>query len=72
LDFGLIAYKELKVTGSLGQKWTAWRRGLTLLGQGQVDTESLVTHVLPLTRWREAFQLFEEKKGLKIVLQPVD
>jgi L-iditol 2-dehydrogenase len=72
LDFGLIAYKELQVTGSLGQKWTAWKRGLTLLSQGKVDTKSLVTHILPLTQWREAFQLFEEKRGLKIVLQPVD
>jgi L-iditol 2-dehydrogenase len=72
LDLSLIAYKELKVTGSLGQKWTAWKRGLTLLSQGQVDTRSLVTHILPLTQWREAFQMFEEKQGLKIVLQPVD
>jgi L-iditol 2-dehydrogenase len=72
VDLSLVAYKELKVTGSLGQKWTAWKRGLTLLSQGKVDTKSLVTHILPLTQWREAFQIFEEKNGLKIVLQPVD
>jgi L-iditol 2-dehydrogenase len=42
------------------------------LGQGQVDTRSLVSHVLPLTEWREAFCLFETKQGLKIVLEPVE
>jgi L-iditol 2-dehydrogenase len=72
LSFDLIAYKELRVTGSLGQRWTSWRRALALLGQGQVDTKVLVSHVLPITEWREAFCLFEERKGLKIVLEPVD
>jgi L-iditol 2-dehydrogenase len=70
LKFDLIAYKELRVTGSLGQRWTSWQRALALMAQGQVDTRSLVSHVLPLTEWREAFRLFEEKEGLKIVLEP--
>lgn len=72
LSFDLIAYKELRVTGSLGQRWTSWQRALSLLGQGQVDTKVLVSHVLPLTEWREAFDLFEAKQGLKVVLEPVD
>ena len=70
LKFDLIAYKELRVTGSLGQRWTSWQRALALMAQGQVDTRSLVSHVLPLTEWCEAFRLFEEKEGLKIVLEP--
>jgi len=72
LSFDLIAYKELRVTGSLGQRWTSWQRALSLLSQGKVDTRSLVSHILPLTEWRQAFHLVEEKKGLKIVLEPVE
>jgi L-iditol 2-dehydrogenase len=72
LSFDLIAYKELHVTGSLGQRWTSWQRSLSLMDQGQVDVKSLVSHVLPLTEWREAFRLFEAKQGLKIVLTPVN
>lgn len=70
LKFDLIAYKELRVTGSLGQRWTSWQRALSLMARGQVDTGSLVSHVLPLTEWREAFRLAEEGQGLKIVLEP--
>jgi L-iditol 2-dehydrogenase len=70
LSFDLIAYKELKVTGSLGQRWSSWQRSLSLLSRNQVDTRSLVSHMLPLTEWRQAFRLFEEKQGLKIVLEP--
>jgi L-iditol 2-dehydrogenase len=71
LSFDTIAYKELRVTGSLGQRWISWQRALALLGQEQVDTEVLVSHTLPLTEWREAVRLFEAKEGLKIVLEPV-
>lgn len=70
LEFDLIAYKELRVTGSLGQRWTSWQRALALMDRGQVDVLSLVSHVLPLSEWQEAFRLFEEKQGLKIVLEP--
>lgn len=70
LSFDQIAYKELRVTGSLGQRWTSWERGLALMGQGQVDTRALVSHILPLSEWQEAFRLFRERQGLKIVLEP--
>jgi L-iditol 2-dehydrogenase len=71
LEFDTIAYKELRVTGSLGQRRASWDRALALLGQGCVDTEALVSRTLPITQWREAFRLFEEREGLKIVLEPV-
>ena len=71
LGFDTIAYKELRVTGSLGQRRTSWDRALALLSQGRVDAECLVSRTLPLTQWREAFRLFEEKEALKIVLEPV-
>jgi L-iditol 2-dehydrogenase len=70
LAFDTIAYRELRVTGSLGQRSSSWRRGLALLGQGLVDTRSLVSHILPLDGWQEAFHLVESRRGLKVVLQP--
>lgn len=70
LPFDTIAYRELRVTGSLGQRSSSWRRGLALLGQGLVDTRSLVSHILPLDSWQEAFRLAESRQGLKIVLEP--
>lgn len=70
LDFDTVAYKELIVRGSLGQRWTAWRIGLKLLERGLVRTEELVSHVLPLSRWKEGFTKTERKEGLKIILKP--
>lgn len=70
IDFALIAYKELQVRGSLGQKWTAWERALALLASGEVVTRPLISHVLPLTEWKHGFELFEARQGMKIVLTP--
>jgi L-iditol 2-dehydrogenase len=72
LDLALVAYKELRVFGSLGQRWTAWERALTLLEDGLVQTRPLVTDVLPLSDWREAFERFEAKDAIKIVLDPTE
>lgn len=70
LDFERICYKEVKVTGSLGSRWTSWERALQMVAQGQVQLKPLVSDILPLAEWKKAFDLFEAKKGLKIVLDP--
>jgi L-iditol 2-dehydrogenase len=72
LDFEKICYKEIKVTGSLGSRWASWELALGLLEGGKVDARALVSHVLPLTDWRRAFEMFERKEGRKLVLEPVD
>jgi L-iditol 2-dehydrogenase len=70
LDFARIAYKELVIRGSLGQRWSAWRRALFLLESGQVNVRTLITHQLPLSEWEHAFEIFERREGLKIMLIP--
>jgi len=70
LDFERICYKEVKVTGSLGSRWTSWERALQMVARGQVQLKPLVSDILPLAEWKKAFDLFEAKKGLKIVLDP--
>jgi L-iditol 2-dehydrogenase len=63
--------KELTVTGSNASVPSAWARALRLMADGMVDTETLVSDVLPVTEWRLAFDKFENRSGLKTVLQPV-
>ncbi|MBW2148836.1 MAG: zinc-binding dehydrogenase [Deltaproteobacteria bacterium] len=70
VDLAQIAYRGLKVRGAAGQKWPAWERALNLVTRGKVDTRPLVSHVMPLSQWEEAFHTFENKKGVKILLEP--
>jgi len=72
IDFEKVAYKEIKLTGSFSQKWTAWELALKLLSQGKIKTKPLVSDILPITRWKEGFKKHEEKTGVKIILIPID
>ena len=71
IDFEQIAYKEAKVPGSLGQNWQNWNLAMKLLKAERIKLLPLVSHVLPLDRWKEGFELFENGAGMKIVLEPI-
>jgi L-iditol 2-dehydrogenase len=69
-DLDQICYKELTVTGSNASVPSAWRRALVLLAEGKVQTRPLISHMFPLSDWRQAFDLFERRSGVKMVLLP--
>ena len=69
-DLEKVALKELQVTGSFAQKWSAWKRALSLMGKNMIDLKSLITEKLPLDCWEQAFSKLNEKKGIKIILDP--
>lgn len=71
-DLDQVCYKELIVSGSNASVPSAWHRAVALLADGLVQTEPLVSGVYPVTEWREAFDAFERRDGLKTVLQPVE
>ena len=58
------------MTGFIAQKRTAWERALKLMARGMVSTKALVTHEMPIAEWKRAFDLFEERRGLKLILRP--
>jgi L-iditol 2-dehydrogenase len=70
LNFERICYKEIKVAGTLGSVWTSWDKAIQLVEQGKVLLEPLVSHKFPLEEWERAFEVFEKKEGLKVIIQP--
>ena len=70
VDFEKVCFKEIRVTGSLGQRRSAWDRALQFMEEGRVQLKPLVSHVLNISEWKKAFEMFENNKGLKIVLTP--
>ena len=70
IDFEKVATKELKVTGVQSQRWTAWDRALKMLAAGKIRLEPLVSSEFSMKDWEKAFQAFESKSGLKIVMYP--
>ena len=69
-DLEQVSFKELQVSGSFATVPSAWRRALALLATGQVQTRPLITATLPTSEWRQAFENFERRDGLKVILTP--
>ncbi len=70
VDIEQVCYKEIKLTGSLGQRWSSWEKAIQLVSQAKVKLNPLISHVLSITEWKKAFQMFEEQKAIKIILIP--
>jgi L-iditol 2-dehydrogenase len=68
VPFDLTLFKQLRLFGSVGYSLSSWERLLRILDQRQIDLKPLISHTLPLSRWREAFDLCEQKKGVKVLL----
>ncbi|NIQ40148.1 MAG: alcohol dehydrogenase catalytic domain-containing protein [Proteobacteria bacterium] len=70
VDYELIAYKELNVTGAISQLRSSWALSLELLERGKVKTLPLITERMSLKEWKSGFEKVRRKDGLKIILKP--
>ena len=70
LDANLVHYKELVITGttacSTDDCWQATR----MVNSGLIDLSDLVSQCFPLRQAVAAFAAAEDRKSLKIVLEP--
>lgn len=71
MNYEQIAYKEIKVTGSLGQCWVNWNLAYKLLQHNQIPLNLLISDIIPLDQWEKGFQKYEKGEGLKILLEPL-
>jgi len=69
-DLEAVNFREIRFSGTLGSRRQSWLMALALQKSGKVKLEPLVSHKLPLSEWREAFDIFESKRGCKVFLLP--
>lgn len=71
VDTYKIIVKELDIKGEISQVPYDWLTAIHLVKTRAVDLKPLVTHVYPLDRWREAFDLAAtSSECLRVALEP--
>lgn len=65
-----IVYRELTLTSGNASTPASWRRALKLIEQRSVDLGTLVSDVVPLARWEQAFAATRAAAGIKFLLDP--
>jgi threonine 3-dehydrogenase len=64
-----IIFKGLTVLGINGRKmFETWYQTQALVVSGRIDLGPIITHVLPLERYEECFELLKDGKAAKIVM----
>ena len=69
IDPNVIHYGEYVLTGSADSTPEDMQRALEIIENGQVDTESLISHLLPLEDLAQGFKMVENTEGLKIMIE---
>ena len=70
LNFDRVAFKQLRVNGSVGYTAATWTRMLKILASGEVRLGDMISHRLPLEKWAAGFTACEDKSALKVLLDP--
>jgi len=70
LNNALMFERELTLRFTIGDPATDRERLLALMAEGRLDPAAIVTHRLPLSSAREAYDLFYRREATKVILQP--
>lgn len=70
VPWDMAVVKALDIAFSFSTTYTSWETALSLLAEGRVDAERLITHRAPLEEWEHIFDLLQRREGVKAVLIP--
>lgn len=66
----IFHYKEVNLTGSFDKTAEQFVRALKIIASGTVKVLPLVTHKFPFSKFREAIEVADKRKGLKVLMYP--
>ena len=69
IEPNLIHYRELIITGSSDSTPEDMHSALGYIESGAVKVEPLISHVVPLDRLAEGFELVSNRQGLKVMVE---
>ena len=70
IDANTIHYKEIFITGASSSTPKGNRKALELISTGKVDAEKFITHRFPLSDIDMGFEVIEDRKAIKVVINP--
>jgi L-iditol 2-dehydrogenase len=65
-----IFFKQLTMSGSICYTANTWERMMRIYEGGRIRLQDLISVKLPITEWRTAFELCQDRKALKVLMHP--
>lgn len=70
INLSLLIHKEIEYIGSRTQKPSSWKVAIALLESQTINLEPLISKIMPLSDWQQAFDLAMSAAELKILMVP--
>jgi L-iditol 2-dehydrogenase len=70
MPWDLVAFRQLRIDGSVGYTRQTWNNTMRILGQG-LDVKDVITHEMSIADWQKGFDLMEAKQAVKVLLNPM-
>ncbi len=72
MNFSLDAavQKAVTIQGSFSHNWPIWEKILSMMASGQLDLDPILSAIVPLDEWQEAFEGMHAGHHVKAVLLP--
>ena len=70
VDYSQLVFREFNIIGAFAHCWSSFETALELMDRNIINVKPLVSTVLPLDRWEEAFRRVEHCEGVKVMLAP--
>lgn len=68
VNFDLILFKQLQVFASYAHSLETWDRLMQIWEQNKIKLKPVITHKIPLSLWKQAFDVCEQRIGGKVLL----
>ncbi|MED4208666.1 zinc-binding dehydrogenase [Priestia megaterium] len=69
LDQESIIQREITYIGTRSQKPSSWHIALKLLEEKKINTEKMITKIVPLDYWRQGFEAVLSGNEIKVLIQ---
>ena len=69
LEFNEVVMREINIIGSFSQNSIWWDKALALITEQNIDLKKVVSEVIPIENWEEAFDKAIAGSGLKYILK---
>ena len=68
VPWNTLLYKELDLVGCFSSPPSSWERALAVEAEEAAKLRQLVTHILPLAKWEQGFQMMQSGEAVKILV----
>ena len=70
VDMDLLVNRCIRLVGAFGFGDAEWEKSIELARIGKYNLKKMISHTVPLSEWRRAFKLCEDRQGLKVLIVP--